>query len=125
MIDQPNIRFGATMSIQRTVGDFIDRLQPSDRIAAVGLGPGNASTPFTADRERVKRAISRMTGTNQQFGFNDHDLALTEALDIRRGDTTSLSRVLARECAGMSDIELQVCQTQILMQSMQMAEDRG
>ena len=40
VIDQPNIRFGGTLSILRTVSGFIDRLQPSDRIAAVGIGPG-------------------------------------------------------------------------------------
>jgi VWFA-related protein len=123
VIDQPNIRFGATLSIQRTVSQFIDRLQPSDRIAAVGLGPGNASTPFTADRERVKRAISRMTGTNQQFGLYDHDVAQTEALDIRRGDQAALGRVLTRECAGMSTEEFMVCQSQVLMQATDMAAD--
>src|SRR5262245_54674020 len=59
VIDQPNIRFGGAAGLRRTVNGFIDRLQPNDRIAAVGIGPGGLSTPFTADRERVKQAISR------------------------------------------------------------------
>ena len=62
VIDQPNIRFGGTVGMRRAVNGFIDRLQPSDRIAAVGIGPGSNSTPFTADRERVKQAIARMPG---------------------------------------------------------------
>ena len=102
VIDQPNIRFGATQSILRTVSEFIDHLQPADRIAAVGLGPGSASTPFTADRERVKTAVARMSGTSRQVGFADFDLAQTEALQIRRGDPMATDRVLARECAGQS-----------------------
>jgi len=120
VIDQPNIRFGATLSIQRTVGEFIDRLQPSDRIAAVGIGPGNASTPFTDDRARVKRAISRMSGMNRQFGFADYDIAQVEAIDIARGMLGALERVLVRECSG-SPFELDQCRGQVMSQAMQMA----
>lgn len=122
VIDQPNIRFGATLSIQRTVGEFVDRLQPSDRIAVVGIGPGNASTPFTDDRERVKRAISRMSGSNRQFGFADFDIAQVEALDIARGTLGVLERVLTRECSG-SMFELDQCRGQVMSQAMQMSAD--
>ena len=66
VIDQPNIRFGGAAGLRRAVNGFIDRLQPSDRIAAVGIGPGSTSTPFTADRERVKQAIARMAGSAAQ-----------------------------------------------------------
>jgi VWFA-related protein len=123
VIDRPNIRFGAIQSIQRTVDEFIDRLQPSDRLAAVGIGPGTGSTPFTADRERVKRAISRMTGTNQQFGFYDHEVAITEALDIRRGDVRAFERVMSRECANQPAGLLDVCRDELLMQATMMATD--
>ncbi len=122
VIDQPNIRFGATQSIQRTVGEFIDRLQPSDRIAVVGIGPGNASTPFTDDRERVKRAIAQMGGLNRQFGFADFDIAQVEALDIARGTLGALERVLVRECSG-SMFEIDQCSSQVQAQAMQMAAD--
>lgn len=122
VIDQPNIRFGATQSIQRTVGEFIDRLQPSDRIAAVAIGPGNASTPFTSDRERVKRAIGRMSGMNRQFGWSDVDLAQTEAMEISRGTLGTLERVMTRECSG-TVFELDDCRTRIQLQATQMSSD--
>ena len=122
VIDQPNIRFGATQSILRTVSEFIDHLQPADRIAAVGLGPGSASTPFTADRERVKSAVARMSGTSRPvLGFADFDLAQTEALQIRRGDSMAFDRVLARECAGQSAIEVDQCRGGLMNQAQSMA----
>ena len=122
VVDQPNIRFGATQAIQQTVNAFIDRLQPSDRIAAVGIGPGNASTPFTNNRERVKTAISRMTGQNRQFGFLDYDIAQTEAIDIARGTMGALERVMNRECSG-SFGDLDLCRTQLMAQAQQIAMD--
>lgn len=124
VVDQPNIRFGATQSIQRAVFEFIDRLQPADRIAAVAIGPGNASTGFTADRERVKRAISRMSGTNRQFQTFDLDIAQNEAMDIVRGMFGALDRVLSRECVGAgSPFELDQCRGQIMAQATLMSTD--
>jgi hypothetical protein len=123
VIDQPNIRFGATQSILRTVSEFIDHLQPADRIAAVGLGPGAASTPFTSDRERVKTAVARMSGTSRPVGFADFELAQTEALQIRRGDPMATDRVLARECAGQSPVEASQCRSTLMSQAQSMALD--
>jgi hypothetical protein len=61
-IDQPNIRFGGAMAIARAANAFVDRLQPADRIAVAGSGPGAPATPFTTDRARIKQTISRMVG---------------------------------------------------------------
>ena len=69
LVDQPNIRFGGAVGIRAALNGFLDRLQPSDRVAAVGVGPGSASTPFTADRERVKQVIARMVGPGARRGF--------------------------------------------------------
>ena len=44
VIDQPNIRFGGTLAIRKAVNAFIDRLQPADRAAVLGIGPGSPST---------------------------------------------------------------------------------
>lgn len=123
VIDQPNIRFGATQSIQRTVHAFLDRLLPADRVAAVGLGPGTASTPFTADRERVKRAIGLMSGMSRMVGFAEFDVAQTEAMDIRRGVPFVLERLVGRECPGLVGPELQSCVGRLQGQAMAIAND--
>ena len=64
-IDQPNIRFGGALAIAKAANAFIDRLMPSDRVAVAGIGVGAPATVFTADRARIKQAISRMAGQKQ------------------------------------------------------------
>src|SRR6185436_4674711 len=79
-VDQPSIRFGGAMAINKAAYAFIDRLAPSDRVAVAGIGLGAPSTTFTADRERVKRAISRMVGQKTPEMRSQHNISLTEAL---------------------------------------------
>src|SRR5262249_54526620 len=99
VIDQPDIRFGGAQGIQRAMEAFLDRLEPSDRVAAVGIGPGAAATPFTSDRELVKRAISRMNGTSHDDLLRPVMVSASEAVDITRGSDLVLRAVIGRECA--------------------------
>ena len=55
VVDQPNIRFGGTRTIRRAANAFIDRLQPADRAAVVGIGPGSPSVGFTSDRRSCEK----------------------------------------------------------------------
>lgn len=51
------------MPARGAIDAFVDRLQPSDRVAVVVDGFGTASNVgFTTDRERVKAAVSRVAG---------------------------------------------------------------
>lgn len=98
-IDQPNIRFGGTLAIRTAVDSFIDRLQPSDRIAVLGFGPGSVSTPFTADRQRLKDAVGRMAGQRRiPFSTLGANVALSEAVRMERGEQTVRDTVIMREC---------------------------
>lgn len=119
VIDQPNIRFGGAAGLRNAVNRFIDHLQPADRIAAVAIGPGSASTPFTADRERVKLAIARMPGAKVErpttFDFN---IAISEAMDMYRGDPLARERVMRRECGppapdGSVSEDLMICRDRV------------
>jgi hypothetical protein len=76
-----NIRFGVRPDSQ--ANGFIDRLQPSDRLALVGIGPGAPSVPFTADHERLRRQ-SKTTGQRQTMSRALH--CDFEAMAVRRGD---------------------------------------
>jgi VWFA-related protein len=98
VVDQPNIRFGGFVGIRRAVNGFVDRLQPSDRVALVGIGPGAPSVGFTADRERVKKAVEGTTGQRQNASRGFYNIAVSEAMAIRRGDGVTLLRVQTREC---------------------------
>jgi VWFA-related protein len=110
-VDQPSIRFGGAMAINKAANAFIDRLAPSDRVAVAGIGIGAPSTAFTSDRERVKQAISRMVGQKTPEMRSLHNISLTEALSIEHGG--SLDSILSRECAGMRPAEAEACRQEV------------
>jgi VWFA-related protein len=62
VIDQPNIRFGGTISLRAAINEFIDRLDPSDRISVVNLGIGARSIALTTNRDQAKEVVSSSTG---------------------------------------------------------------
>jgi VWFA-related protein len=103
VIDQPNIRFGGTMAIRKAVNGFIDGLQPADRAAIVGIGPGSPSTPFTPDRARLKKAVERMVGQYRSQLMTMHNITLSEALDVRNQIPGALDRIINRECRDMGN----------------------
>jgi VWFA-related protein len=125
-VDEPNIRFGGAMAIAKAANAFIDRLSPSDRIAVAGFGTGAPATVFTADRQRVKQAISRMVGQKQashmgDLGFN---LSMTEALAIERGDAGTLQMVVVRECPALPGRQVDaLCPDSVMTQAHMMAID--
>jgi len=128
-IDQPNIRFGGAMAIQRAAQGFVDRLAPSDRIAVAGFGIGAPATPFTSDRERIKKALQRMVGQKQIGRSIDvgHNIALVEAQAIDRGDRQMLEQVQNREClmAGNSPGAQEMCRNQVEIEARSFAFDVG
>jgi VWFA-related protein len=69
LVDRLNIRFEGMNGHRPAINTFIDRLQPSDRVAVAASGLGAANTlSFTTDHERVKNAVSKMVG---QRGLTD------------------------------------------------------
>jgi VWFA-related protein len=97
-IDQPNIRADGAAGLRSAVNAFIDRLEPSDRLAAVALG-GGISTPFTPDRASVKEAIARMSGDMRPVtDIGISNLTGSEAIEIIEGSPATLQAVIAREC---------------------------
>jgi len=97
-VDQPNLMFGALAGVRPALDAFIDRLEPSDRVAAVSFGHG-LSTPITTDRQRVKTALSQMGGDSRSTEeVTDFSIAVSEALEITGGNTELLRQLDVREC---------------------------
>ena len=107
-IDQGNIRFGGGRVIKEAIDRFLDNLSGSDRVALVGLGRGTQSIPFTADRDRIKQAVSRMNGQLRPPATTpmlDFSLSLEAAVALTRGNTVMVesslqgtARRLASQC---------------------------
>lgn len=121
VIDQPNIRFGGALAIRSAVNNFIDRLGPSDRAAVIGIGPGAASTPFTNDHERLKRAVSRLSGLYQPSILSEFQITLSEALRVQRGFPGALEELVVRECAGMAGPAFEACALEVQGQAQEKA----
>jgi VWFA-related protein len=126
VVDQPNIRFGGTLGIRRAVNGFLDRLQLSDRAAVIGLGRGAPATSFTADRERLKRTIDRLVGQHVPHGMQLHNLGVAEALEIARGNPTTLGALVARECLDqtgrpLQGMEQEMCSSEIEQEARDLA----
>ena len=103
VVDQPNIRFGGGQTIMKAASEFLDTLQPADRVAVVGFGTGGRSTAFLSDRERLKAAIATMRGQMEAADagrFTATHMSLAEALAIERGDGQIYAQVVERECGG-------------------------
>ncbi len=113
VVDQPNIRFGGTLGIRGAVNAFIDHLQPTDRAAVIGLGQGAPSTPFTADRSRLKRAVERLVGQHQSSLLSQFTISTFEALQISRGIPGVLEEVIVRECSGMAGPGFEACALEV------------
>jgi len=122
-VDQPNIRFGGAMAIAKAANAFIDRLNPSDRVAVAGIGIGGPATVFTADREKVKQAIGRMVGQKTLSMNSQHGIALVEALAFENGDQSTVNSVFARECAGLRPMDAEVCRTEVDVEARSMARN--
>src|SRR5207249_4048071 len=86
----------------KAANTFIDRLPPSDRVAVAGIGAGAPGTAFTADRTRTKQAIGRMVGQKMIAMQSQHNIAVSEALAVDRGDSQTLTSVQQRECGGIA-----------------------
>ena len=101
-VDQPNIRFGGGRALAAAANAFIDRLAPADRVGAIGLGSGAPAAPFTADRQRIRVALSRMVGQKQAIAPSVYHITLAEAQAIQNGDVDTLQRVQDRECQAVT-----------------------
>ncbi len=100
LVDQGNIRFGAARPVMQNALKFVDRLQPSDRVAFVAVPPPGEVVDFTTDHAKVREAMVRATGrlTPSRRRFN---ISITEAFALyRQNDAILVNQVIGRECAG-------------------------
>jgi VWFA-related protein len=117
-VDQPNIRFGGGRAVMAAMDRFISTLSTSDRIAAVGFGYGAPSTPFTADRDRIKQAIGHMNGQKSNTHLSTHEMGISTAMAIARGDIAALDVVFRRDCTNLTPQMQEACRFEIVNDAM-------
>jgi VWFA-related protein len=95
-VDQTHIRRVEGLAALRAASNFIDALDPADRIAAAPINHGGA-IQFTTEHAVVKRQLQRLTGEAQGMPVH-YKIGLSEALAIADGSRTRLDQVVLREC---------------------------
>jgi len=124
VVDEANIRPGGTLGIRNAVNTFIDRLQTADRVAIVGIGQGAPSTGFTADRKVLKTTVTRLVGQRQSMTGFEHNIAISEAIEIRNNRPGVLDMVINRECAGIRNpVEIEACAGQVDAEARTLAQN--
>ena len=95
-VDPMHIRRVEGLAALRAASNFVDALDPSDRIAAVRLNDA-APIQFTTEHATVKRQLQRLTG-EASFMPAHFRIGLVESLAIADGSRTILDQVVLREC---------------------------
>jgi VWFA-related protein len=123
VIDQPNIPFGDMRPFRTVIEAFIDRLSSGDRVAVVGLGRPSVSTPFLADHAQIKQTVAKIPGQKQSMaGTGTHEMGVTLAMAIERGDEAALNTVASRDCIGNAR-QIANCKAEITQEASQVVAD--
>ena len=118
--DEDHLRVGAARTVLRSAERMLERLGPADAAGLVRLPDGTGSVDFTADRERVRDGLRRVTG---RMGRVDRiqRVGLAEAVAYERGGMeweAAIARVCGGEAAGSPGRELCVSDMQSQAQAL-------
>jgi VWFA-related protein len=112
VVDESNLRAGASRSVLRAAQNLFSRLAPGDLVGLARLPTGLGGVEFTADRKRVADALMRVTGSgNMRAGFVK--VNLSEAWALENNDPGTFQQAIDRECAGMTGPDLEACANQV------------
>lgn len=112
VVDEANLRVGASRAILRTAQSLFTRLAPGDMVGLARLPTGAGNVEFTTDRKRISDALMRVTGgMNMRAGMMHVNISEAWALD--NNDMSTFQEAVARECAGSTGPELDACQNQL------------
>lgn len=108
VVDEANLRVGSSRSVLRTAQTLFDRLAPGDLVGLARLPNGVGNVEFTADRSRIVKALSRVTGGGgARVGMTK--VNISEAWALENNDTALFEQAVERECQGESGAGLEAC----------------
>ncbi len=99
-VDEESIQFGEGRHVMSAAAEFVDSLNPADRVSLLAIPQPGLHIDFTSDHDRVRREVESMSGlaTHRQGLF---DIGVSEAYRIVvYGDQQTFGEVVARVCAG-------------------------
>jgi VWFA-related protein len=114
-VDQGSFKPLGARGAMEAARRFIDRLQPEDRIGLVAFPEPVTFVAASLDHEAARAATTKLIGSAQPFRVNgiDKNVSLSEAIDIRAGDTMTTEKVFARECGPMTGANRAACENDV------------
>jgi VWFA-related protein len=99
VVDQGNIRTGASTAFIRAAGRLLDDVGPGDRVALAVI-PGGRVMDFTPHVASVRMALQRAVGSMPPYesGRASYNMSVAEAMAYDRGDVGVINEVAQREC---------------------------
>ena len=108
VVDEGNLRVGASRSVLRTAQTLFDRLAPGDMVGLARVPTGVGNVEFTTDRKRVTDALLKIGGSvSNRVGMTKVNISEAWALD--NNDTATWQQAIDRECAGETGPGLDAC----------------
>ncbi len=99
-VDEESILFGEGRHVMLAAGEFVDSLNPADRVGLAVI-PRGVHIDFTSDHKRVRREVERMS-LGERLHRRRLDIGVWEAYQIELySDMRTRTKVLRRECAGL------------------------
>jgi len=125
VVDRDAIASGSERAVLNAATTMLDALGPADAAGAVALP--QSSVELTRDKDRVKAALLRMTGTRppSTMQIEDRKISWDEALAFERRDPRSMAEVIERECRQMktaADGPINHCPDEVRALSFQMLQ---
>ena len=120
-IDEESFLFGEGRHVMQAAGAFVDTLDPADRVALLAVPQPGAYIDFTADHDRVRRAVAGLAGRGHppQASLN---IGLFEAYQIAvYGNIGAEEQVVARVCA--ADIGVVACRQLVRAETRQIVNE--
>jgi VWFA-related protein len=96
VVDENYLRIGAARGVLRMAERVMTALAPGDLVGLARLPNGRGGVEFTANRERIRAALSGVLGAQPTLTTDRVRLGEAHAFDI--GDRNTWEQVLAREC---------------------------
>ncbi|MCX6539848.1 MAG: VWA domain-containing protein [Acidobacteria bacterium] len=118
-VDQGSFRTIGAHGAMEAARKFIDRLQRSDRVGLIAFPPPGPWVQASQNHAAARAATEQIIGSadalrSQAFGGR---ISLTEAIDIRAGDTMVFDLVVRRECGTLTGHLMDGCRNQITMEA--------
>jgi VWFA-related protein len=97
VVDRESIPAGTGQQMMRATREFIERLEPTDRVALWTVPETSSVLSFNRERADIARSLGTLAGTLRAM-VSDFTIAPGEITAIEEGDRRILGEVVAREC---------------------------